>query len=358
MPTNVATIPSTTGGIILDINSQYEKVAMVFVAPSTNYIDGVFFKLSQVTTGCTLNVRIEQVDTATGEPNGVLISSTAGRESATTVTVSAAGNFYAQFPQDEELGSFELTQGTLCAVLFRVASGTPSGIHFATFQDDNAACGMPYCLDYDGTTSTQSVTFVDNRAPVMGILVGQGTYQIKHFWPFTSVQVETFGATSTPDTIGNRLQITAPSRICGARVWVDSDSTGTIKLYDKNGSTVLASANIYASVPPVETAHVAEYFFSQSVDLAVGNYYLAVEATSATIGIATMTFPTSPVNYAWRSSPLGAGTLAYATCTQTPTSTSSWTITTSKQAFITPIFSGSELGGGAGGGETSHVFAA
>jgi hypothetical protein len=49
----------------------------------------------------------------------------------------------------------------------------------------------------------------------------------------------------------------------------------------------------------------------------------------------------------------------FASCTQTPSSTSSWTVTQHKQAFIAPIFSGSELGGGGGtGGETSHVFAA
>ena len=361
MPTNVATIPSLGGGASFDIANINEKVAIVFMAPETKFIEGLFFKIESVGAGtnCNMEVRIEQVDTATGQPNGILISSTAGRESSASVTVSAAGNYTVSFPADEVDGTFELTQGTLCAILFRPTSGgTVSNIHFSTFADDNAAWGMPYCIDYDGATSTQNVHYRDNIAPVVGFAVSGGGYPIKNLWPVTSVAIDEFSSTSTPDTLGNRLTISAPVRISGVRAWLNPNYTGTIKLYGTNGSTVLASASIHGAVPPLISAHIAEYYFSSSVDLAVGAYYIAVEATGSTIGLATMTFPSSP--YSLRaSSPLGGASMVFSSCTQPPTSTASWTNTSNKQAFLTPIFSGSEIGGGAGGGggETSHVFA-
>lgn len=361
MPTNVATVPSLGGGAAFDIANVNEKVAIVFMAAETVVPNGLFFKIESVGSGtnCNMEVRIEQVDTATGEPNGVLISSTAGRESSGSVTVSAAGNYTVSFPVDEVNGPFELSQGTLCAIVFRPTSGgTVSNIHFSTFTDGNASWGMPYCIDYDGATSSQTAHYRDNLSPVVGFALIGGGFPIKNLWPVTSVAVETFQSTSTPDTLGNRLTISAPVRISGVRAWLDADSTGTIKLYGTNGSTVLASVSIHAAVPPEPSnaAHIVEYYFSSSVDLAVGNYYIAVEATGSTIGLATMTFPTSPYNLIG-SSPLGGMSMFFASCTQTPTSTASWTLNSSKQAFITPIFSGSEIGGSAGGGETSHVFA-
>ena len=361
MPTNVATIPSLGGGASFDIANINEKVAIVFMAPETNFIDGLFFKIESVGAGtnCNMEVRIEQVDTANGEPNGVLISSTPQRESSASVTVSAAGNYTVTFPVDDDGLPFELSQGTLCAILFRPTSGgTVSNIHFSTFSDDKAAWGMPYCIDYDGATSSQTAHYRDNIAPVVGLYSSSGGYPINHLWPVTSVALDQFGSTSTPDTLGNSFTISAPVRISGVRAWVDADSTGTIKLYGTNGSTVLASVAIHAGVPPSSNAHIVEYYFSSSVDLAVGTYYIAVEATGSTIGLSTMTFPSSPFSLLG-SSPLGGASMVFSSCTQPPTSTASWTNTSSKQAFLTPIFSGYEIGGGAGGGggETSHVFA-
>lgn len=361
MPTNVAGDPSIGGGASLDIANEFERVAIVFMASSTQLIDGVFFKIRSVGAGtnCNMEVRIEQVDTSTGQPNGILISSTAGRESSAGINVSAAGDYYVSFPVDEFDGPFELTQGTLCAIVFRPTSGgTVSNIHFATFSDDNAAWGLPYCIDYDGTTSTQTAHYRDNVAPIIGLATQTG-YPINHLWPVTAVGMDTFQSTSTPDTIGNRLTIAAPVRISGVRAWVDLDAAATIKLYGTNGSTVLASVDIYAQVPPApgSAAHIAEFYFPASVDLAVGIYYIAVEATNSVVaGIGTMTFQSG----LRQSSPFGGSLLAFATCTQTPSSTASWTVNLNKQAFIAPIFSGSEIGGGGGGtgGETSHVFAA
>jgi hypothetical protein len=94
---------------------------------------------------------------------------------------------------------------------------------------------------------------------------------------------------------------------------------------------------------------INQYFFSSSIELPAGSYYLAVEATGgANIAIGYCDFPTAD----WREgSPMGDGKMTYATCTQ-PAGT--WTTTTTRQAFIGLIVDGIEGGGGGSGSGISQ----
>ena len=338
MPNNVATTPTLAGAATLDINSVTEWIAAVFVMPETKEIDRVFFRVNTAASAsCTVRVTIEGVNTATGEPNGTVLVG------PYDMTVTNSANDYTAFFSTPAT----VTKGTLCCVRIAGQAGSPSAVNIGVLSDDNSSSGLPYCIDFDATA-----VFRDNLAPNIGLGGSDGTaVQIKHFWPLSSVTTETYTSSSTPDTIGNRMVLDVPARFCGAKIWVDADAAGTIKLYGTDGSTVLTSTEISATVPPSTSAYVAEYIFTGSTNLTPGTYWLALEATTATgIGLATMTFP----NAQWRNgSPLGGGSLTYATCTQTPTSTGSWTVNTTKQAFLAPIFDGFEVGGG---GATSHVF--
>lgn len=339
MPSNVSTTPTLGGAATLDINSVTQWIAAVFMMPEEKIIDRVFFRVNTAASAsCTVRVTIEEINPATGEPNGTILVG------PTDVTVTNSVNDYLVFFSTPAT----ITKGKLCCVRIAGQAGTPSAVNIGVFSDDNAGSGLPYCIDFDTTA-----TLRDNLAPNIGVGASDGStaVQIKHFWPISSVTTETFNSSSTPDTIGNRMVVDVPVRFCGAKIWLDADAAGTIKLYDKDGSTVLTSTEISATVPPSTVAYVAEYIFTGSANLTSGTYWLALEATTATgIGLSTMTFP----NAQWRNaSPLGGGSLTYATCTQTPTSTGSWTVNTSKQAFLAPIFDGFEAGGG---GETSHVF--
>lgn len=344
-PNGINSVPTLAGSSPADINGSGQWVAYVGEMPITATIDRLFFRIGSATTGCGALARIETVDTATGLPTGTLVHANASQ----SVTITSGGADYTvTFP-----GTFSIVKGTRFAIVVAHNSGSPVAIRFSEFSDDNSGCGFPYMLDYD-----VSAGFRNQIALNWGLGVSGGSaVRLPFMWPINAVSNETFRASSTPDTIGNRFTLAAPMRICGVWAWLDLDDTATIHLYAADGATALASVNLTASLPPTTTAVLNYHLFASSVELAAGTYYLAVEATgSANIGLATCTFPDA----SWRAgSPLGGADFVYATCTQAPTGTGDWTVTDTKQCFLGLIIDGIDdgAGGGGGGGETSHVFA-
>lgn len=346
LPSTVSATPTLAGAATMDINGASQWVSFVFSCPRTVTVDSVFFRVNSATTGCTTTVRIETVDPATGLPSGILADNNA---TATVNITSGAANYEVTFP-----GTFTLTKGVLYAIYIGAPNTgtTPSAINFTVFSDDGSDIGMPYVIDFD-----TSASYRDGLCPSMAIgTTGSSSLFIEKLWPITSATMETFASTSSPDTIGNKITIKAPMRACGAWAWLDLDEAATVKLYNTDGSTVLGSASGYVGVPPTIAQYINVFQFSSPVELATGDYYLALEATTTTsIGIASMSFS----NERWRSaSPLGGADFCYTSCTQTPTGTGSWTTTTTKQAFIGLIVDGLDNGVGGGGGETSHIFMA
>lgn len=333
--------PNLGGSTNLDLNGAGQWIAWVGQVTQSATIDRYFFRVNTAATGCNALVRIETVDTATGLPTGTLVHANA----TDAITIgTGAQDFANNFD-----GTFSLTKSDLIAFVISVSSGTPSGVNIAFWDDDGAGVSIPYLLDYDS-----SVTLRTSLCICAGLgISGGGAMPLPKMWPINAVTNETYNSTSTPDTIGNKIVIDAPIRICGAWYWVDQDGDATLKLYDTDGSTVLASASLYTAIPPITTSQLCEARFSSSIELQPGTYYLAIEATTATnIGISTITF----VNSTWRSgSPLGADKMTYSSCTQTPTGTGSWTDTTTKQVVMGLIIDGLDDGAG---GQTAHVFMA
>lgn len=336
--------PNLGGSTNLDLNGAGQWVAWVGQATQTAIIDRYFFRVNTAATGCNATVRIETVDTSTGLPTGTLVHANA----TDSITIGTGPQDFA----NNFDGTFSLTKGQLIAFVIAVSSGTPSGVNIAIWDDEGFGVAIPYLLDYDA-----SVTLRTQLAICAGLgISGGGAMPLPKMWPINAAGSETYSSTSTPDTIGNKIVIDAPIRICGVWYWLDQDGDATIKLYGTDGSTVLASALLYTNVPPITSSQLCEARFSSSVELPAGTYYLAIEATAATvIGISTITF----VNSTWRSgSPLGDGKITYTTCTQPPTGTGSWTDTDTKQVVMGLIIDGIDDGVGSGGGETSHIFMA
>lgn len=344
-PSNASSaVAIQTTGTGADLNGVGHYVAWVDYMPRTATIDRVFFRITSATTGCTALVRIETVDTATGLPTGTLVHANA---SQSVVITTGAANYEVTFGA----GSFSIADNTLIAIVVAQSSGTPVAVQFTQFSRDNIASGVPYLIDYDS-----SAVMRPSFALCMGLgEAGGGAVSMRHLWPVDAASTITFNSTNTPDTVGNKIVLAAPVRARGAWVWVDADAEGTVKLYGTDGATVIASAPIFTSIPPTTAPYIAYYDFSAPVELPAGTYYLAVEATT---GSDLRVFSCTFLDSGWRlGSPLD-GSMVYATCTQTPTSTASWTETATDQAFMDLIIDGIESGGGGGGGgETSHVFA-
>lgn len=343
-PATWSSVPNIAGSTNLDLNGSGQWAAWVGQVKQTATIDRYFFRVAAATTGCDALVRIETVDTSTGLPTGTLYHANA----TDAVTIGTGAADYA----NNFDGTFSLAQGDFIAFVISVSSGTPSGVQFGLFDDDGAGVMVPYLIDFDAAAAIRT-----SGAICAGLgISGGGAVCLPKMWPINAASNETYNSGSSPDTIGNRIVVDAPIRVAGAFYWVDQDADATLKLYDTDGSTVLASANLYTAVPPLASSQLCEARFSSSIELAAGTYWIAIEATSGSnIGLSTITF----VSSTWRSgSPFGADKITYAACTQTPANTGSWTVTETKQAMIGLIIDGIDDGTSTGGGTTAHVFMA
>lgn len=346
MPENVSSTPTITGAATLDLNGASQWVALIFSMPYTATIDEYFFRINSATTGCEAQVRVETVDPASGYPTGTLVNANA--TASVTIASSTAGTYTGSFA-----GTFTVTAGTLVAYMVKVTSGTPVAVQFATFTDGVSSHGLPYLIDYDASEIPRFVL-----APLMGLgVTGGSALQIRNAWPMESTLSVSYSSASAFNAYGNRLRLDLALRIAGVRIWMDADSTGTIKLFDSDGATLLRSIDFNGGTPPSASPFVSDFYFSSPITLPPGEYWLAAQATSTTsLQIYSFNFYSAKF---LNGSPMGGNTLAGTNTNITaslPASVSDWSPpSTNSQYAIVPIIDGVEATGG-GGGETSHVF--
>lgn len=319
-PSSVSAAPTFAGGTIGA--GQYQ--AFIFQAPVTGTVTGVGFSTGAVTTGCTLDVRMETV--TAGLASGSLVAAN------TNITqVVADGDDNVWFDVTFTAGA-NLTAGTIYALAFRISSGTPVALTIQAFQD--TAQYLPYMDNNGAAALAGSGTFVLNY---------NGTYHpILGIWPITTIVTDTFNNASTPNTIGLKFTLPVPARIIGFWAWLDLDASTAVKLYDKDGVTVLASTSALTSnTPPVTSAGVSNTFFGSSVVLQKNTaYYLAVVPSSGS----SLTLYSFNVNSAAQLAAAPAGANFMYTSASTPSGTGSWTDVNTRAPFLGPIFDGFDDG--------------
>ena len=346
MPENVSTTPTITGAATLDLNGASQWVALIFSMPYTATIDQYFFRINSAGTGCEAQVRVETVDPATGYPTSTLVNANA--TASVTIASGTAGTYTGSFA-----GTFTVTAGTLVAYMVKVTSGTPVAVQFATFTDGVSSHGLPYLIDYDTSELPRFVL-----APLMGLgVTGGSALQIRNAWPMQLVLSTSFNNAGLYNAYGNRLRLDLSLRIAGVRIWMDADSTGTIKLFDSDGATLLRSIDFNGGTPPSASPFVSDFYFSSPITLPPQEYWLVAQATSAT-SLQIYSFDFYSAKFL-NGSPMGGNTLAGTNTNITaslPASVSDWsTPSTASQYAIVPIIDGVDLESTAGG-ETSHVF--
>lgn len=324
IPSAVAALPSESS--IVTIDDAADEASFVFQAPKTGTINKIFFRTGVVTTGCTLDVRLESLDVETGLASGSLKSADSN---ASQVIANTDDN--KTFLVTLTSGA-SVTEGDWLAIRFDVASGTPANLSIAVFLDDDIPYG-PYHIEGPTAAATTS--------PIFAVEYSDGSYPyILGVWPFSTVIATTFNNTSTPDIVGNKFKLEFGARAYGGWAWVDADASGYLNVYDPDGSTVIASGLIRTNIPPVLTAGAHHISFDSSVYLTGGNYYyMGFEPYSASNVIAYgLQTTNSGVNNALLAPDFFAAT------TKTPTGVSSWTENTSGIYFMGLLLNGIETG--------------
>lgn len=252
--------------------------ACVFQVPRTGSIRTIRFATLTVTSGATVDVRLETVDLATGDPSGTLWGTTTN---ASVVIANADDNTFFSATLTADAAA---TVGEFMALAIKnpgasFGSMSLSGVNVGT--DAN----LPYGDSFSGAAYTKTNVFLTFAleysdgviVPVPGILP-----------PSTSQTALTVSTSTTPDVVGNLFTALAPMRVGGAWVFLDRDGDIHVRLvntaYNQGAGTgILATAFLDVNVRRDAAQRPTPVLFQAPYDLVQGtNYRLIVEPSTTT----------------------------------------------------------------------------
>lgn len=315
-----------------------EKYAFIFTAPKTGTIDQIEFATGSITTGGTLDVRVESVDMATGAPSGTLLGTNTNGSCVVADTDDGVWKTAAL------TSGASVTAGDYIAVVIVAPSGFNGQVREILLDTSTR---MPYTLLYTVSWS-KSV-----RAPFMAVRYSDGSYPaLANCYPVVTM-VNTSLTTSALQ--GLRISLPFPCTVSGLFVSADADQDLTLTLYDSDGTTVLATASIDTNV---RQQNDGAYFIMRvpPVNLAANTVYrVAVKSTSSNGG----TVPIFTLNAAALVEVLTGLDSIYGTsaATATPSGTGDWTDDTTSFPMVGVIVSQIDdgTGGGGAGAGGAHI---
>jgi hypothetical protein len=212
----------------LVIDAADEKAAFIVQAPKTGNIDRVGFLTRTVTTGATVDVRVETVDGTTGNPTGTLWATNTNKTQAIADT------------DDNLWFNVDLTAAAAVTIgqTMAIAIANPS-VSFGNMVIASMAppAGvMPYSALYTTSWAKQLL------APVLALRYDDGVYySVPGCVPWNAVSTTAYHSGSTPDENGNIFRLPFGVRVVG---WNGRFAAGTsadfdIVLYDSDGTTAL-----------------------------------------------------------------------------------------------------------------------
>jgi hypothetical protein len=261
--------PSTAGGtygaLLLDASG--ERAAAVFAIPKTGNVRKIGWRTTTVLTGSNMDVRLETVDPANGDPTGTLV----GTNTNATQVVNAADDnvfFTTQLTADAAV-----TVGDILAVVIVQSTGSLS---VANCTDDTA--DFPYCDQFTIPPSTWSKF---NSAPVLTLEYDDGTYEpIFGCYPYKNLNVPVF---NSPNERG--LQISSfpfACRVHGVWFYGDVDGDAAVNIYDP-ADVLLRTVAFDKDIRRASTSGVQYRPLASTLVLTAGvKYTVALGPTTAT----------------------------------------------------------------------------
>jgi hypothetical protein len=256
--------PGAGFNVLLDASG--EKCAFVFVVPETGNLAGVRFRLNTVTTGETLKASLQDVDPATGDPDGTL-------DQSGTVAVA------------------DTDDNTWKSVTFGAARAVVRGEVLAVVIEFDSAVGSLNIAG--GTVLVYGNAYIDQftslwtkqaRSPVVVLDYDDGNVYAPPGCLSTAANVIDFASASTPDERGIRFRLPYPVRVIGLVFFGRLGGGCDLVLYDSDGATVLGTASLDGDVK--QSAGDLEFvgLFEEAVDLEAETYYRAtVKPSTATV---------------------------------------------------------------------------
>lgn len=254
----------------LQIDANGEKVAFIVQAPKSGTVVKLCFWVFTVTTGNTIDVRLETVD-ASGNPSGTLWDSPTNNARA-TANITAAGWYAVTLNSSQTVA-----QGDYMAIVL-AHTGNSANLTISTVDPTSCAQEFPYSAQY-----IASWTKLKN-CPICAIEYPSTTYEvIQGAWPINGYGNVAFNNTGTNER-GLRVKLPYPTRAVGAWVWADLDGDTELRLYDVDDLVnYVARVVIDKDARQTTTQGRQVYYFTSAAPLSPQHeYFLMLHPTTAT----------------------------------------------------------------------------
>lgn len=273
-PAGVATLPSfATSNPLIDAAD--EAAGWVVQAPKTGNIRKVGWGTRTVTTGCTVDVRVETV--TAGNPSGTLWGT---NTNGAQVVADANDNvgFLTTLTADAAV-----TKGQPIGVEVKNPPSSFCNMLIASLGDDTDLF-VPGSYVYTGSWTKLAA------GAVIYFEYDDGTYAvIPGAMPIKDTITSTAMSTSTtPDNFGLRFKFPFPVRVVGYWLWADVDAAINVRLvtdawHEANATGGLALDAVAGDREGATSQGLQLGIFDTSVDLAANTYYrLIVQQTTTT----------------------------------------------------------------------------
>ncbi len=322
MASSANAAPSFTTNALL-IDAIDESVAFIVQAPRTGTINKVGWGTRTVTTGATLDVRIESIASAAKFPAGTLFGT---NTNGSQVVADANDNTW--FLTSLTSGA-SVTKGQDIAVVIKNPGASAGNLQIAGFADDANTLDFPYAGLNTGVSPTISYASAA-AAPILAFEYSDSptVVPVPGCWPMKgTITTTTLGTGSTPDVVGLRFQLPFPCSILGAAPWIDADGDYKMMLvseayHQANATGILATLTVDHVHENATTAGYHEHVFAASYDIAANTWYrLVIEPTTAT----TLGFHDFDVNTLALMDAYPGGQNFHLTTAKDPTGDGSWT---------------------------------
>jgi len=316
------------------IDAAGEKAGWVLRAPKTGNIRKVGFGLYTVTTGATVDVRIETVDTSTGFPTGTLW----GTNTNASQVILDTDDF--KWFTTQLTGDAAVTRNDLIAVVIVNPQTSYGTMIIPIFSDEESQ--FPYSVWYQ-------TSWGKYNGPIMALEYSDGSYEgIPGIWPMKAASTVTFNSGSATKLRGLRFKLPFPARITGVEfhTLAVAGADFTVQLYGSDGSTLLGSVAQDGDLNRNgSSAFPSRLLFDSPVEVAKDVYYrIVIKPTTGTnVTIYDYDVETAAIMDA---APGGQNFHYTSANTATPAGESDWTNTLTKRPFLNIIIDGLPDGSG------------
>lgn len=252
------------------------RVAAIVRVPKTGTLDTFEWMCHSYTATNTVRSSFQDVDLATGNPDGVVDQYRTG--TPTSATWVAPGLITADGTDGG--GKRSVTRGDLLACVVDFSAYTSGSVNVRVAQS-NSIDQHVWVPTYNGTTWTKNGGYT----PLLALKYDDGTYAVlqDQVWPLTAITTTALNTGTTPDEAGLRFQVPFDCVVEGVNVYMEADGDCTIVLYDA-ADAVLATVSFDKDVRHT-TAAAAIYPLPLSAAVTLTRdttYRLVVKPTSAT----------------------------------------------------------------------------